>query len=131
MREYPGHRRPAKALKYIRNLKIDKGERAVKIIKRNGSEVEFDITKIIVAITKANDTVEEADHIWKVFLSTYLNTQDAEFLAKAEAQVATFSCARYLFGLLRIPDLMKPEDMVRYKAKFSALYDKGIEPLCF
>ena len=76
-------------------------------------------------------TVEEADHIWKVFLSTYLNTQDAEFLAKAEAQVATFSCARYLFGLLRIPDLMKPEDMVRYKAKFSALYEKGIEPLCF
>lgn len=76
-------------------------------------------------------TVEEADHIWKVFLSTYLNTQDAAFLAKAEEQVAAFSCARYLFGLLRIPDLMKPEDMMRYKAKFSALYEKGIEPLCF
>ena len=31
----------------------------MKIIKRNGSEVIFDITKIIVAITKANETVEE------------------------------------------------------------------------
>ena len=30
----------------------------MKVIKRNGSEVVFDITKIIVAITKANDAVE-------------------------------------------------------------------------
>lgn len=32
----------------------------MKIIKRNGSEVAFDITKIIVAITKANEDVDEA-----------------------------------------------------------------------
>ena len=32
----------------------------MKIIKRNGSEVPFDISKIIVAITKANDVVDEA-----------------------------------------------------------------------
>ncbi|MGN0660179.1 MAG: anaerobic ribonucleoside-triphosphate reductase [Oscillospiraceae bacterium] len=32
----------------------------MKIIKRNGSEVLFDITKIIMAISKANDTVDEA-----------------------------------------------------------------------
>ena len=31
----------------------------MKVIKRNGSEVIFDITKIIAAITKANDTVDE------------------------------------------------------------------------
>ena len=31
----------------------------MKIIKRNGSEMEFDITKIIVAITKANEVVQE------------------------------------------------------------------------
>ena len=30
----------------------------MKIIKRNGSEVAFDITKIIFAITKTNDSVE-------------------------------------------------------------------------
>ena len=35
----------------------------MKIIKRNGSEAVFDITKIIVAITKANDSVEEADRM--------------------------------------------------------------------
>lgn len=76
-------------------------------------------------------TVEESYHIWKVFLSTYLNTEDAEFLAKAEEQVAAFSCARFLLGLLRIPDLLKPEEIMVYKAKLSELYDKGIEPLCF
>ena len=38
----------------------------MKIIKRNGSEVVFDITKIIMAISKANDTVEEADRMTPV-----------------------------------------------------------------
>ena len=31
----------------------------MKIMKRNGSEVVFDITKIIIAVTKANESVEE------------------------------------------------------------------------
>ena len=35
----------------------------MKIIKRNGSEVTFDITKIIVAIGKANDTVKENERL--------------------------------------------------------------------
>ena len=38
----------------------------MKIIKRNGSEVVFDITKIIMAISKANDTVTEADRMTPV-----------------------------------------------------------------
>ena len=38
----------------------------MKIIKRNGSEVEFDITKIIVAITKANEVVDEAERMTPV-----------------------------------------------------------------
>ena len=38
----------------------------MKIIKRNGSEVAFDITKIIVAITTANDSVEEVDRMTPV-----------------------------------------------------------------
>ena len=32
----------------------------MKVIKRNGTEVIFDITKILAAITKANDSIEEA-----------------------------------------------------------------------
>ena len=35
----------------------------MKVIKRNGSEVDFDITKIIAAITKANDMVEESERM--------------------------------------------------------------------
>ena len=36
------------------------------VIKRNGSEVAFDITKIIAAIAKANDTVEESSRMTPV-----------------------------------------------------------------
>ena len=35
----------------------------MKIIKRNGVEVDFDINKIIVAISKANNTVEEKSRL--------------------------------------------------------------------
>ena len=76
-------------------------------------------------------TKEEAYHIWKVFLSAYLQTEDEALLAKAEEQVAAFSSARLLLGLLRIPDLLKPEEIAAYKARACALYDKGLEPICF
>ena len=45
---------------YIRNesgTKKETGE--MKVIKRNGAEVEFDIVKIIAAVSKANDVAEE------------------------------------------------------------------------
>ena len=42
----------------LRN-KEKEGEAIVKIIKRNGSEMTFDITKIIAAIGKANHVVKE------------------------------------------------------------------------
>ena len=38
----------------------------MKVIKRNGSEVVFDIEKIIAAITKANDSVEEGARLTPV-----------------------------------------------------------------
>lgn len=37
----------------------------MKIIKRNGSEAVFDITKIIAAITKANHVVPESQRLTK------------------------------------------------------------------
>lgn len=76
-------------------------------------------------------TKEEAYHIWRVFLGAYLQSEDEAFLNKAEEQVAAFSSARFLLGLLRIPDLMKPEEIAAYKARACALYDKGLEPVCF
>ncbi len=36
------------------------------VIKRNGAEVSFDITKIIAAITKANGSVEEGSRLTPV-----------------------------------------------------------------
>ena len=44
----------------------ERGGTQMKVIKRNGSEVIFDITKIIMAITKANESVEEADRLTPV-----------------------------------------------------------------
>ena len=35
----------------------------MKIIKRNGAEATFDISKIIMAVTKANAAVEEGDRM--------------------------------------------------------------------
>ncbi len=35
----------------------------MRVIKRNGTEVDFDITKIIIAITQANEVVEEAERM--------------------------------------------------------------------
>ncbi len=48
----------------------------MKIIKRNGSEVAFDITKIIVAITKANDSVEEVDRMTPVQIQRIAESED-------------------------------------------------------
>ena len=36
----------------------------MKVMKRNGTEVIFDITKIIAAITKANNSIEEDARMW-------------------------------------------------------------------
>ena len=49
----------------------------MKIIKRNGSEVAFDITKIIVAITKANDSVEEVDRMTPVQIQPHRRVRGA------------------------------------------------------
>ena len=38
--------------------RIPRKEKNVKVIKRNGKEVKFDSSKIAVAVTKANQSVE-------------------------------------------------------------------------
>ena len=50
----------------------------MKIIKRNGAEVGFDITKIIVAITKANDSVEEVDRMTPVQIQRIAESVDLQ-----------------------------------------------------
>ena len=42
----------------------------MKIIKRNGAEVPFDISKIITAVTKASDSVDSQSRLTSASLST-------------------------------------------------------------
>ena len=70
----------------------------MKIIKRNGSETNFDITKIIVAITKANEVVSE----------------DARMTAmqiKRIAESVVLSCEK----LGRSPSVEEVQDMVEHQ----------------
>ena len=50
----------------------------MKIIKRNGAEVGFDITKIIIAITKANESVEEVDRMTPVRIQRIAESVDLQ-----------------------------------------------------
>ena len=50
----------------------------MKIIKRNGAEVGFDITKIIIAVTKANESVEEVDRMTPVQIQRIAESVDLQ-----------------------------------------------------
>ena len=67
----------------------------MKIIKRNGSEADFDISKIMVAISKANDTVDESIRM------THMQIQRI-------AQSVVLSCEQ----LGRSPSVEEVQDMV-------------------
>jgi len=44
-------------------LNIKEGGNGMKVIKRDGTTVDFDLQKIVVAISKANNAVEEPERI--------------------------------------------------------------------
>ncbi len=69
----------------------------MKIIKRNGSEAIFDITKIIVAITKANDSVAERDRMTPLQI-------------RRIAESVVLSCEK----LGRSPSVEEVQDMVEH-----------------
>ena len=62
----------------------------MKIIKRNGSEVPFDITKIITAVTKASDSVSRK--------SSLTQEQISEKVGRSRPYVAN------MVRLLDLPD---------------------------
>ena len=70
----------------------------MKIIKRNGSEADFDITKIIVAISKANEKVEEAIRMSPVQIQRI-------------AESVVLSCEK----LGRSPSVEEVQDMVEHQ----------------
>ena len=68
------------------------------VIKRNGSEVGFDITKIIAAITKANDTVDEGSRITPIQIQRI-------------AQSVELSCQK----MNRSPSVEEIQDLVEHQ----------------
>lgn len=70
----------------------------MKILKRNASEVDFDITKIITAITKANEAVEE-------------NARMTSMQIKRIAESVVLSCEE----LGRFPSVEEVQDMVEHQ----------------
>ena len=74
------------------------GENIMKIIKRNGSEAEFDKAKIATAIAKANDAVEEAYRITPLQLERIVES-------------VVISCE----SLGRSPEVEEVQDMVEHQ----------------
>ena len=68
------------------------------VIKRNGSEVTFDITKIIAAITKANDTVDESSRMTPIQIQRI-------------AQSVELSCQK----MNRSPSVEEIQDLVEHQ----------------
>ena len=70
----------------------------MRVIKRNGAEVEFDIVKIIAAVTKANDVVDEEARMTPVQIQRI-------------AESVEFSCQ----SLGRAPTVEEIQDFVEHQ----------------
>ena len=68
----------------------------MRVIKRNGAEVEFDIVKIIAAVTKANDVVDEDARmtpvqIQRIAESVEIAVKYEGYIRRQQAEVAEFA----------------------------------------
>ena len=78
----------------------------MKVIKRNGTEVVFDITKIIAAITKANESVEEGARM-------------TAMQVKRIAEFVELSCLK----MNRSPSVEEIQDLVEYQIMAHGAYE--------
>jgi len=78
----------------------------MKVIKRNGTEVEFDITKIITAITKANEAIEEEARLTPMQI-------------RRIAEAVELNCIR----LNRAPEVEEIQDMVEKQIMAHGAYE--------
>ena len=76
------------------------------VIKRNGSEVTFDITKIIAAITKANESVDESIRMTPMQIQRI-------------AESVEFSCLK----MNRSPSVEEIQDLVEYQIMAHGAFD--------
>ena len=78
-----------------------------------------------------NFSSEEIKKIWNVFIHTYFEGKDEEFIKKAEKQISLFSVARRLFMYIAMPGALSPEAFNAMKDRVMAGVDAGLEPICF
>ena len=78
----------------------------MKVIKRNGTEVVFDIEKIIAAITKANDSVEESARMTPMQI-------------RRIAEFVELSCLK----MNRSPSVEEIQDLVEYQIMAHGAYE--------
>ena len=78
-----------------------------------------------------NFTREEAARIWDVYLRSYLESDDEEYVRKVERQVVAVSAARTLFAAVFIPGLLTEERIAFLKKTAFSYVDEGIEPFTF
>ena len=78
----------------------------MKVIKRNGTEVVFDLSKIIAAITKANDSVEE-------------NARMTPMQIQRIAEFVELSCLK----MNRSPSVEEIQDLVEYQIMAHGAYE--------
>ena len=76
-------------------------------------------------------TEEECARIWKVYLASYLETENKDLIERAEKQITAVSAARTLFATVFLPGLLPADRIEQLKRTALAYVDGGLEPLCF
>jgi hypothetical protein len=78
-----------------------------------------------------NFSSDEIKKMWDVFIHTYFEGKDEEFIKKVEKQICLFSVARRLFMYVAMPGSLTPEAFKAMKDRVMAGVDEGLEPICF
>ena len=74
---------------------------------------------------------DEIKKMWNVFIHTYFEGKDDEFIKEAEKQIALFSVTRRLFMYVALPGSLTPEHFNAMKDRVISSVDAGIDPICF
>ena len=76
-------------------------------------------------------SADEIKKMWDVFIHTYFEGKNDEFIKKAEKQIALFSVTRRLFMYVALPGSLTPEQFKTMKDRVILSVDEGIAPICF
>ena len=76
-------------------------------------------------------TTEDMQRIWDTYIKTYLDTDNSDFIKKAEEQIKAVTCARVINAAILVPGLFSQSKIEYFKNTAIAYFDKGLEPICF